>query len=193
MSTLTYDISMSLDGYVRAADPTPDEPLGIGGEAMHEWAMGEDEGGREVLTEAIAANGAVICGRRTYDESMAHGWGADGPTGDARLPVFVVTHEAPADSPADGVYEFVTSGIEDALERARSAAGEKEVSLMGGPAIANQFLRVGLVDELSVHVAPVLFGSGTSLTEALPDHVRLEQVAQRTTDRATHLRYRIVE
>jgi dihydrofolate reductase len=192
MSTLTYDISMSLDGYVRAADPTPEEPLGIGGEAMHEWAMGGDVEGRELLVEAVNANGAVICGRTTYDDSIRW-WGADGPTGSDRLPVFVVTHRAPAESPPGGVYEFVTDGIEDALARARSAAGERDVSLMGGPAIANEFLRAGLVDELSIHVAPVLFGSGTPLTEALPEHVRLEQLAQRATDRATHLRYRIVK
>jgi dihydrofolate reductase len=191
MSTLSYDISMSVDGYVRAADPSTEEPLGAGGEALHEWAMGDDEAGREIIFDAISANGAVICGRRTYDDSMANGWGSDGPTGDARLPVIVVTHDVPADAPADGVYEFVTTGIEDALERAKSAAGGRDISLMGGPAVANQFLRAGLVDELSVHVAPVLFGSGTLLTEELPAPVRLEQLAQRATERAIHIRYRV--
>lgn len=192
MSSVTYDISMSLDGYVRAADPTRDEPLGVGGEALHTWAMGDgDAGSREVAERGLASIGALICGRVTYDDSIRW-WQADGPTGRARLPLFVVTHGEPADVPADGVYTFVTTGIEDALAQAREAAGDKAVSIMGGPTVATQYLRAGLVDEVSVHVAPVLFGAGTSLTETLPEHIRLEPVDQVPTPSATHLRYRVV-
>jgi dihydrofolate reductase len=92
MSKVAFDMSMSLDGFIEAANPTPDEPLGVGGERLHEWAFGEDERDRRVLAEGGDGLGAVIAGRRTYDASVAS-WGADGPTGPARLPVFVVTHE----------------------------------------------------------------------------------------------------
>ena len=192
MSSVTFDMSMSLDGFVRAANPRPEEPLGEGGEALHAWAMGErDTAGRAVLEDGVAATGAVICGRATYDDSMPW-WGPDGPTGAARLPVFVLTHSVPADVPADGVYVFATTGIEDALAQARQAAGGRNVTIMGGPAVGNQFLRAGLVDELSIHLAPVLFGSGTPLTESLPAHVQLELAEQTATRHALHLRYRVI-
>jgi dihydrofolate reductase len=192
MSTLTYDISMSLDGYVRAADPTPEEPLGIGGEAMHEWAMGGDVEGRELLVEAVNANGAVICGRTTYDDSIRW-WGADGPTGDARVPVFVVTHDPPSDAPANGVYTFVVDGIEPALERAKAAAGDKHVTVMGGASTGQQFLRAGLIDELSIHLVPILLGDGTRMFEHLGDEpILLERGGLTDTAAATHLRLRVV-
>ncbi|HEY1277862.1 MAG TPA: dihydrofolate reductase family protein [Thermoleophilaceae bacterium] len=191
MSSVIFDMSMSLDGYVRAANPRPEEPLGEGGEALHAWAMDADDAeGRAVLERGVAGTGAVICGRVTYDDSLPW-WGADGPTGSARLPVFVLTHGAPSDAPAGGVYLFVTTGIEDALAQAKDAAGGRNVTIMGGPAVGNQFLRAGLVDELSIHVAPVLFGAGTQLTEALPAHIRLEPADHVSTPNATHLRYRL--
>jgi dihydrofolate reductase len=191
VSAVIFDMSMSLDGYIRAANPRPDEPLGEGGEALHAWAMDDDDaGGRDVLDRGIAGTGAVICGRVTYDDSIPW-WQANGPTGAARLPVFVLTHTAPSDVPAGGVYVFVTTGIEDALAQARQAADGKNVTIMGGPAVGNQFLRAGLVDELSVHVVPVLFGAGTLLTEALPAHIELEPADQVSAPSATHLRYRI--
>jgi dihydrofolate reductase len=191
VSSVIFDMSMSLDGYVRAANPRPEEPLGEGGEALHTWAMSDDDAvGRDVLDRGIAGTGAVICGRVTYDDSIPW-WQANGPTGAARLPVFVLTHTAPSDVPAGGVYVFVTTGIEDALAQARQAADGKNVTIMGGPAVGNQFLRAGLVDELSVHVVPVLFGAGTLLTEALPAHIELEPADQVSAPSATHLRYRI--
>jgi dihydrofolate reductase len=130
VSSVIFDMSMSLDGYVRAANPRPDEPLGEGG-------------------------------------------------------------EAPTDAPAGGVYVFVTTGIEDALAQAQEAADGKDVTVMGGPAVGNQFLRAGLVDELSVHLVPVLFGAGTPLTETLPAHIELEPADHVSTSSAMHLRYRI--
>jgi dihydrofolate reductase len=191
VSSVVFDISMSLDGYIRAANPRPDEPLGVGGEALHAWAMNDDDAaGRDVLSRAAAGTGAVICGRVTYDDSIRW-WQADGPTGPARLPVFVLTHAAPSDPPAVGVYVFVTTGIEDALAQARDAADGKTVTIMGGPAVGNQFLRAGLVDELSIHLVPVLFGAGTRLTESLPAHIDLEVVDLVSAPSATHLRYRI--
>jgi dihydrofolate reductase len=93
VSSVIFDMSMSLDGYVRAANPRPDEPWGEGGEALHAWAMDDDAAGRDVLERGVAGTGAVICGRATYDDSLPW-WDADGPTGPARLPVFVLTHTA---------------------------------------------------------------------------------------------------
>jgi dihydrofolate reductase len=122
MSKVVFDISMSLDGFMTAANQRPEEPLGEGGEQLHRWAFGEDPSDREVLTGGASSLGAVICGRRTYDDSLPW-WGADGPTGPARLPVLVLSHDEPADTAADGVYTFVTGGIEDALKQAREAAG----------------------------------------------------------------------
>jgi dihydrofolate reductase len=192
MTTVVYDIHMSLDGYVRARNPTPDAPLGQGGDALHEYAFsGGDTAGREQMERGLDAIGAVICGRRTYDDSIRW-WGPDGPTGSPRrLPLVVVTHDEPADVPADSVYRFVTTGVEDALAQARELAGGRSVSVMGGPDVATQFLEAGLVDEISVHVVPYLFGAGTTLVGTLPAHVELEPVDQVSTAGATHLRYRI--
>lgn len=191
MSSVIFDMSMSLDGYVRAANPRPDEPLGQGGEALHAWALDEDDAaGRDVLDRGIAGTGAMICGRVTYDDSIRW-WQADGPSGAARLPLFVVTHSAPPEVPAGGVYVFVTTGIEDALGQARAAADGKNVSIMGGPAVGNQYLRAGLVDEVSVHLVPVLFGAGTRLIDTLPAHIELEPAGHTPTPSAMHLRYRV--
>jgi dihydrofolate reductase len=192
MSKLTFDMSMSLDGFIEAADPTPEEPLGAGGERLHEWAFGEDERDRGVLADGAEGVGAVIAGRRTYDASVAF-WGADGPTGPARLPVFVVTHEPPADSPENGVYRFATDGIEAALKDAQEAAGDRNVTVMGGADLGRQFLAASLVDELSLHLVPITFGRGKPLFEGLPtEHpMELEPLSTIQTPNATHLRFRI--
>jgi dihydrofolate reductase len=193
MSKVTFDMSMSLDGLIEAADPTPDEPLGVGGERLHEWAFGEDERDRGVLAEGGQGVGAVIAGRRTYDASVAF-WGADGPTGPARLPVFVVTHEPPTDYPQDSVYRFATDGIEAALKDARATAGDQNVTVMGGADLGRQFLASGLVDELSIHLVPVTFGRGKRLFDGLPGEqpMQLEPLSTIQTPNATHLRFRIV-
>ncbi|SDU29944.1 dihydrofolate reductase family protein [Jiangella alkaliphila] len=190
MNTLTLDISISLDGYIAAAGRTPEEPLGRGGERLHDWIR--TESGGDLLTEAVAGLGAVITGRRTYDDSLP-GWGADGPSGPARRPVVVLTHEVPAESPETGVYSFVTSGIEDALAQARDAAGDGAVCVMGGADIARQYIAAGLVDEISLHVVPVLFGDGTPLFDRTGDgHVELEPVSAVHTEAATHVLYRVL-
>jgi dihydrofolate reductase len=192
MGKVVFDISMSLDGFITAAKQRPEEPMGEGGERLHQWAFGDDPRDREVLTGAAAGLGAVIAGRRTYDDSLPW-WGADGPTGPARVPVFVLSHDVPADAPDGGVYTFVTGGIERALEQARAAAGDKDVTVMGGADTGQQFVRAGLVDELSIHLVPLLFGSGTRLFEHLGDqHVQLENAGSTQTPAATHLRFRVV-
>ena len=191
MSKVIFDISMSLDGCMTAANRRPEEPMGDGGLRLVEWALGDDERDRAVLTDGIASIGAVIAGRRTYDTSLPW-WGPDGPTGPARLPVFVVSHSVPDETPDGGVYTFVTGGVERALEEDKAVAGDKDVTVMGGATTGQQFLAADLVDELSIHLVPVLFGSGTRMFENLGDtHIALEPVVTIQTPRATHLRLRI--
>lgn len=189
MSTVSFDISMSLDGYVRAPNATPQEPLGKGGEALHDWGLRDDAAGRELLDRAIGGMGALICGRNTYDHSLPY-WDANGPTGPARVPLFVVTHAAPSEVYPDSVFTFVETGVEDALAQAKAAAGDKNVGIMA-PNVATQLLRAGLVDEVAVHIVPVLFGGGLRLVETLPEYVELELAEQTETAGATHLRYRV--
>jgi dihydrofolate reductase len=191
MSKVVFDISMSLDGFITAGNRTPEEPLGAGGERLHDWAMGGDERGGQLLREAVASLGASICGRKTYDDSIPY-WGADGPSGPARRPLFVVTHEPPADPPENGVYTFVTGGIERALEQAQAVANGGVVAVMGGADIGRQYIAAGLLDEIQIHLVPVLFGDGIRMFDALGgEHVQLEAVEVLDTPVATHLRYRV--
>ncbi len=150
-----------------------------------------DERSAEVLAESLSSVGATIAGRRTYDLSVPW-WGPDGPSGSARLPLFVVSHSEPADVPDRGVYTFVDSP-EEALEQARAAAGEKDVDIMGAD-IGQQLIRAGRVNEIHVHLVPVLFGAGTRLFENLgDDHIQLEITRVVKGSTATHLRYRVLK
>lgn len=192
MTTVSFDISMSLDGYISAANRTEAEPNGEGSHVLHDWVFAADDPANQALmASAWDAIGAVIAGRATYDLSVPY-WGANGPSGPARRPVIVVTHAPPADGPDGGVYEFAPAGIEAALKRATAVAGNGNVTVMGGAALGRQFIEAGLLDELSLHVVPVLFGSGTRLFEAMDiDHTRLEVAGVIDTPTATHLRYRV--
>src|SRR5829696_7041225 len=129
MTKVIFDMSMSLDGFVKASNATPEQPLGESGERLHQWGFSEDERDREVLAGGVEGSGEIIAGRRTYDSLPW--WGADGPHPPTR--VFVLTHQAPDAVPEGSVYTFVTDGIESALEQAKAAAGEKNVAVMGGP------------------------------------------------------------
>jgi dihydrofolate reductase len=192
MGKTIFDISMSLDGYVTAAGQTAEEPLGRGGEHLHDWSLEPDPVSDELQQRAIASIGAMICGRRTYDDSLPW-WEADGPTGARRLPIFVVTHAVPESVPENGVYHFVTDGLEQALEQARTAAGEQDVVVMGGADTIQQYLRAGLIDEIGIHLVPVIFGGGTRLFDAVSDaQVQLDVRSVVDTPRATHLRYRVI-
>jgi dihydrofolate reductase len=193
MTKVIFDISMSLDGFVTASNVRPEEPLGDGGQRLHEWAFGEDERNRELLADAVDAVGAVVAGRHTYDLSVPW-WGVDGPTGPARVPVFVITHAEPEDAPEGGVYAFVTDGIESALEQAKAAAGDQDVAVMGGAEIGQKYILAELVDEISIHLVPVLFGGGTRMFEHLGgEHIQLETAGVIETPLATHLRFHIVK
>jgi dihydrofolate reductase len=190
MGNVIFDISMSLDGFMTGAGGTAEEPMGKGGERLTEWAFGSDERDRDILTTGVAGLGAVICGRRTYDTSLPW-WGPDGPTGSARVPVFVLSHGEPEEVPEGGVYTFV-DGIEPALEAAREAAGDRYVTVMGGAETGQQYLRAGLVDELSIHLVPVLLGDGTRIFENLGDRqIVMDNAHAMQTPAATHLRFRL--
>ena len=118
------------------------------------------------------------------------GGGADGPTGPARLPVFVVTHDEPEERPDGDAYSFVTGGIERALDEARSAAGDRGVTVMGGADVGRQYLSAGLIDELSIHLVPLVFGGGTPMFDGAAG-LELEPAEVVPTPAATHLRYRV--
>jgi dihydrofolate reductase len=191
MGKVVFDISMSLDGYITAANRTAEEPLGGGGERLHAWAFGGTAQDREILESGVASSGAVITGRRNYEDSVPW-WGSDGPTGPARLPVFVLAHQVPAQVPEGGVYTFVATGIEDALTQAQTVSGDRVVCVMGGATVGRAYLDAGLVDELSIHLVPVLFGSGTRLFEDVEARLtQLENISAVQTPQATHLRFRI--
>lgn len=193
MSKVVCDISMSLDGFITAANRTAQQPMGDGGLRLVEWASGEDERNRAYLADNVGELGAVIAGRETYDTSLPW-WGADGPSNDARRPVFVLTHRPPAGSPENGVYTFVTDGVESALRQAREAADGKIVTVMGGANVIRQYVAAGLVDEVSIHLVPVLFGAGTRLFEHLRiAHLDFEPVSVLETRAAIHLRLRVTD
>lgn len=190
MPKVVFEISMSLDGCVTATGVRPEETIGDGGQVLHEWAFGADEQGREILAESQRGVGASIAGRRTYDLSVPW-WGADGPGGDLRTPTFIVSHSKPDDVPEGGVYTFVDDPIK-ALELAQAAAGAKDVDVFS-PNIAQQLLRAGRVDEIRVHVVPVLFGAGTRLFEdGNAGHIQLEISGVVEGEKATHLSYAVV-
>lgn len=194
MPKVIFDISMSLDGYITGENPRPEGGMGIGenGEMLHFWAFqSEHPFNRELLARA-GTLGALVAGRNTFDVSIEY-WGANGPTGAARVPVVVLTHTPPEDLPANHIYTFVDS-VKAAAQEARRLAGDKDVAVMGGADVGRQFLEAGLLDEISLHVAPAIFGKGTRLFEQFPGaHVQLETLEAVNTKEALHLRYRVVK
>lgn len=190
MGKVVFDITMSLDGFVTGPNDSPQRPLGEGGERLHDWiSSGRTDDDTKVLEE-LFASGAVLAGRRTYDNSTgSNGWG-DGPLG--KTPVFVLSHGRP-EKVADGGAEFTfVSDLRGALQQARAAAADRQVYVMGGADIAQQYLAAGLLDEVQIHLAPVLLGGGVRLFEH-PGLDRIEMECTRViqTPCATHIRYRI--
>jgi dihydrofolate reductase len=176
MTRVIADITMSLDGYVTAADAGPGQGLGRNGLPLHDWAIGEtSEVDRGVLQRAIRRTGAVVMGRRTFDVVDAPtGWNDEiaygaGERPSQLPPVFVVTHDEPNAVRLQHVFTFVTTGVRDAIDRAQAAAGERDVVVMGGGQVVGQAVREGVVDELVIHLSPILLGGGTPLWE--PDGV----------------------
>ncbi len=189
MSRVRFEISVSLDGFVTAAGVSPEEPMGGGGQQLHEWAFGDDAISNQVLAESQGSTGASIAGRRTYDVSIAS-WGADGPGFERRTPTFIVSHSEPDDVPGGGVYTFVSSPA-DALAAASAVAGEADVDIFSAD-VGTQLLAAGLVDELYLHVVPILLADGTPLFRhgtTAPAQLEIIDVAQGS--KATHLRYNV--
>lgn len=190
MVLVVCDMSTSLDGYVAGPNDSREHPFGDGAEGLHDWlssaATDED---RALLQELVDGCGAVVMGRRSFEKNEGDGgWGDEGPLG--ATPCFVVTHEAPTRA-YPPVFTFVTDGVPSAIAQARDAAGERYVSRFGAT-VLQQALPLGLVDELRLHVAPVLLGAGTPLFGHLDAAVRLERTAASATPAATHATYRVV-
>jgi dihydrofolate reductase len=182
------NISMSLDGFVTGPNLDRYPGMGEGGDILHAWTA-ESRAMDFAFGEERQIAGSVITGRTVYDDT--EGWAAE--DGFFRMPVFVVTHR-PHDVVAKGetTFTFVTEGIEYAIEQARVAAGDKRVHIMGGASIIQQALAAALVDELFLHVAPVILGSGTPLFEHLSRPIQLERAEVIESLHSTHLRYRIL-
>ena len=192
MSEVIFSISMSLDGFITGPNRRPGVELGDGGEGLHEWAFSRDPQNDAFMERAVAGVGAVVAGRRTYDDSLAY-WGADGPTGVRRTPVIVVTHKAPDTSPENGVYRFETGGLAAAIQAAKVIAGDKDVSVMGGANVGQQAIRERLVDRIAISLIPLILGGGVRLFDHLEgEQIRLEPIDILHTRQATHLTYRPV-
>lgn len=197
MPIVTCDISVSMDGYSAGVDQSLEQPLGDIDETwLHAWMFdGADENQAEV--DAIVDAGAFIMGRNMFGPDRGDwdldwkGWWGDDPP--YHGPVFVLAHREREDVPMEGgtTFHFVTDGVHSALERARAAAGGRNVAVAGGASTVNQFLAAGLIDELRVHVTPVILGAGERLFDDVPRQ-RFEQVSARGTSLVTHLVYRPV-
>jgi dihydrofolate reductase len=197
MTKVAAGITVSLDGYITGPNDGPGRGLGEGGERLHYWVFGGpwsyDEGPRgeptgadkELLDEAMGRVGAVIGGRNTYEAAGA--WGGQNPFG---VPFFIVTHR-PEDEPPGAGFNFV-GGLDEALARAREAAGGKDVHVMGGADVIRQALLSGQVEELSITIAPLVLGGGKRLFEGFDESLELEHVALRQSPFATHISYRVL-
>ena len=212
MSAVGCDISVSLDGFVAGPEPDLEQPLGRGGERLHEWAFGlrsfrerhGETGGEtgiddEVMQESQERAAAFVMGRRMFgggpgpwgDEPWEGWWGDDPPF---HAPVFVVTHHArpPLVKRGGTTFTFVTEGVEAAVERARAAAAGRDVAISGGADVIQQALRAGLLDELQLHVVPLLLGAGTRLFDRLESApIQLDKTRVIDSPGVTHLRFRV--
>jgi dihydrofolate reductase len=211
LSKLRFKISMSLDGFVAGPSQSVQNPLGIGGMRLHEWvfplrawrSMHGEEGGEvnestKVVEESVANIGATIMGRNMFgghpgpwdaNKPWNGWWGVNPPF---HHPVFVLTHHArePLKLEGGNTFTFVTDGIEAALDQARRAAGGKDVSLAGGAKAAQQYLAAGLVDEMEIHLVPILLGGGERLFERVADDLHgLELVRTVAAPAVTHLKF----
>ncbi len=191
MTRVICDMSMSLDGYVTGPNDSRENPFGDGAEMLHDWifdaATDED---RAVVQDVLDGVGAIVMGRTSFDKNEGDGgWHDRGPLGDT--PCFVVTHHGPERS-HPSIYTFVTDGVATAIEQAKQTAGDKKVSLFGAT-VMQQALPLALVDEIRVHVIPVLLGGGTPLFAALDSTIRLERTQVVATPAATHLAFRVVQ
>jgi dihydrofolate reductase len=211
MSRVSVHITVSADGYVAGPNQSLENPLGEGGGSLHEWAFalrafraphgmegGEVTASTPVVEESLANVGAEIMGRGKFgggpepwgDDPWSGWWGEEPPF---HMPVFVLTrHEREPLTLADTTFTFVTDGIESALAQARAAAAGKDVVIGGGASVINQYLAAGLVDELELHIVPLVLGGGARLFDGLGPDLKLEQVRAIEAPGVTHLKYRVV-
>jgi dihydrofolate reductase len=211
MSKVRVHISVSVDGYVAGPNQSLENPLGEGGEGLHDWVValkawreshglegGDVNASTPVVEESLANVGAEIMGRGKFgggpgpwgDDPWPGWWGEEPPF---RMPVFVLTHhERKPLTLSDTTFTFVTDGIESALDQARTAAAGKDVVIGGGAGVINQYLAAGLVDELELHIVPLVLGGGARLFEGLGPDLGLEQVRAVEAPGVTHLKYRVV-
>lgn len=200
MTAIVADISMSLDGFVTGPRPDLEHGLGVGGEALHTWAMSsEDPVDKAALETSVAHTGVVVMGRRTFDIiDGPYGWSDDVAYGDERYdvvqpPVLVVTHKAPVTTRLGPRFRFCSDGLAGTLHTARRIAGDRDVVLMGGGELIRTALETGLVQLLRLHLAPVLLGSGAPLFAGERVQPRqLQQVAVQVSPHATHLTYEVL-
>jgi dihydrofolate reductase len=196
MSKVIADISMSLDGYVTAPGVDQEHGLGIGGEAIHAWVLEEPRSpvDEAVLARSFEQTGAVVMGRRLYDiVDGSNGWSDDVGYGhdqdqSAAPPCYVVTHEPPPHVRLASRFRFVTNGVAAAIDQARMAAGDKDVYVMGGANIIDQSLAARLIDELRIHLSPLVLGGGTRLFDRRPNDARPAGGRRVTARHAPHLR-----
>ncbi|HEY7892165.1 MAG TPA: dihydrofolate reductase family protein [Solirubrobacteraceae bacterium] len=214
MARLRFQVSMSLDGFIAGPNPSVEDPLGEGGMALHEWAFklaawrkphgregGETNASSLIVEDGLQNIGATIMGRNMFgggpggwEAEPWNGWWGDDPP--FHMPVFVLTHHArePLHMRKGTTFFFVTDGIASALAQAKQAAAGKDVALGGGANIAQQYLRAGLIDELRLHVVPVLLGEGTRLFNHLAGaELKLEGPDALSTPEVTHLTYRLAK
>ena len=211
MSKLRFSVTMSLDGYVAGPNQSLKDPLGVGGEALHGWAVelaafqevhgkkgGVVNASSTIMQEMFKNVGAVIMGRGMFGGGPGpwppdwKGWWGENPP--YHMPVFVLTHHARNPLPMRGgtTFHFVTDGIESALNQAKRAAAAKDVLIMGGAKTINQFLAAGLVDEVNISMVQLLLGGGERLLDNLGDSpLRLEQTRVVEAPGVVHLRYRV--
>jgi len=195
MARVTTDPAISLDGFMAGPDQDLEHPLGVGGEALHRWHFGEAEQDNAAEAEAMVSAGAYVMGRNMFgpvrgewDLDWRGWWGEDPPY---HAPVFVLTHHPREPLEMDGgtTFHFVTGGIEEALRRAQEAAGDRHVSVCGGASTINQYLAAGHIDELRLHVVPVVLGRGEALFRGL-DGLELTVVSSRAMSLVTHMTLR---
>jgi dihydrofolate reductase len=212
MSKTRAHISVSLDGFVAGPQQSQENPLGVGGEGLHDWMIelkawreshgregGEENASSAIMRERLSNVGAEVMGRGKFGPAAGGQWGDDpwqGWWGDDppfHMPVFVVTHyERDPLTLSDTTFTFVTDGIESALDQAKEAAGGKDVLIGGGASLINQYLAAGLIDELDLSVVPALLGSGSRLLEGVGPDIQLEQLRAVEAPGVAHLKYRVV-
>lgn len=201
MGRVTCNLTISADGYSAGDNQTEERPFGDDGgdgwaDKLHAWYAEGPEVHPDEFAQMMTAK-AFIMGRNMFgpvrgewDRQWKGWWGDDPPY---HGPVFVLTHYARDPQPMDGgtTYHFVTDGIESALAQARAAAGDGDVAIMGGATTINQYLSAGLLDELRLHIVPLMLGSGTRLFDGVPP-LRLEQMSSRAARLVTHINYRVL-